>query len=162
MPTLADKMVPLPTLRLLAAGWGGPIVVGLGWAGLGSAVADRGQAAIALAAAAVVGVASTLALLILRPWRARSLARWPMIWVAGSFARVALTLGGVLLLYSATPLRSPSLWLAAMVAYLAALIGETRVYVHCMQRLGAPAIAGKGIAPQGPEPATGTGTGPLE
>jgi hypothetical protein len=160
MPTLADKTVTLPTLRLLAVGWAGPLVVGLGWAGLGSVVAGRSPVAIGLAAAGVVGAASTLAILVLRPWRARSMAQWPMIWVAGSFARVAMSLGGALLLYSATPLRSPSLWLAVMVAYLAALIGETRVYVHCMQRLGAPAIAGKGIAPQGPEPATGTG--PLE
>ncbi len=137
MSTMADKPVTLPTTRLLAAAWLGAIVSGLGWAGLASVVSeDRVHVSVGPVAAGLVGVAATISLLAIRPWVPKSLMRWPTIWVAGSFGRMACTLGGAVLLYSATPLRTTSLWLAVAVAYFAALIGETRVYVQSMQRLG--------------------------
>jgi F0F1-type ATP synthase assembly protein I len=132
----------LPTARLLAVVWLGCLLVGAGWSGVALAL-GRGRDAVVtgLLAAAVVGVAASVVLLALRPWRPKRLDRWPMVWVAGSFLRFAVTLGATILLYSATPYGTRSLWFAVLLAYFAVMVAETRVYASSMRRF-APSETG--------------------
>lgn len=145
----AIRKVTLPTRSFLAAIWvatllaggifaGGALILGMG------ATATRNGGV----AAGVVGVIASLVVLALRPWQPRALMQWPVVWMAGSFVRLLATIGGTYLLYSATPLGSPSggksLWLAVAFAYVAAMVGETRVYAMSMRRFapGAPPAPG--------------------
>jgi hypothetical protein len=56
-----------------------------------------------------------------------------------------MTLAGTFLLYSATPYRGVSLWLSMAAAYVAVMLGETRVYASAMRRL-APSAAPAEVA----------------
>jgi hypothetical protein len=142
MTNPAEQQVVLPTVRLLAAAWVACLVAGGAWAGVLLVLGQGATAAVTgLVGAGAVAVAALVALLAIRPWRPRSLAVWPIVWVAGSMVRLLTTLGVAYLLYSATPYHSRMLWFAVLVAYLAALVGETRVYALSMRRF-APDGAG--------------------
>ena len=91
-------------------------------------------------AALLVGLGATCGILAIQPWRPRSLATWPMVWMAGSMVRFMVTLGGAFLLYSATPSGTVHLWIGVVIAYLATLVGETRTYAAAMR----PVVAGRG------------------
>lgn len=91
-------------------------------------------------AALLVGLGATCGILAMQPWRPRSLATWPMVWMAGSMVRFMVTLGGAFLLYSATPSGTVHLWIGVVIAYLATLVGETRTYAAAMR----PVVAGRG------------------
>jgi len=127
--------VTLPTAALIGAASVAAITAGAAWA-LFAFVFGQGMsgALVGLAAGGLVAVSATLGLCAIMPWRPRQLGQWPAVWVAGSFLRMAITLGGTFLLYSATPFGGRTLWFAVMVAYLAAMAGETRVYALSMRR----------------------------
>jgi hypothetical protein len=91
-------------------------------------------------AALLVGLGATCGILAMQPWRPRSVATWPMVWMAGSMVRFMVTLGGAFLLYSATPSGTVHLWIGVVIAYLATLVGETRTYAAAMR----PVVAGRG------------------
>ncbi|MBT8484486.1 MAG: hypothetical protein KJO43_02835 [Phycisphaerae bacterium] len=138
-PDAARRKVTLPTGRLLAAAWIAAAVAGIGWAVVAGTVGPGVDSAVAgLLAAGVVAAASTISLLLLRPWRPKTLLLWPSLWVAASMGRMLIALSGTFLLYSATPYRSRSLWFAAVVAYLAVMVSETRVYASSMRRFAPP------------------------
>jgi hypothetical protein len=139
----AERTVALPLTPLLAVSVLGPAAACAVWTG-GTLALGAGTLRLQAGAAAsgVVAAAAVVHLLLLRPWKERSLLKWPMVWVGGSFLRLAITLGGAILLYSATPFRDVSLWFATVLAYVAVMVGETRVYASTMKRLapaGAPA-----------------------
>ena len=54
--------------------------------------------------------------------------------VAASFARLVTTMGATFLLYSATQIGGKGLFFAVALAYVAAMVGETRVYAMSMKR----------------------------
>jgi hypothetical protein len=99
-------------------------------------------------AGALVAACSMLSILMIQPWRARPLYRWPMVWIGGSFLRMLVTLGLTFLLYSATPYGTVSLWLAVVAAYAATLLGETRAYATYMKQYSpAPGSSGPAADP---------------
>lgn len=129
------RKVTLPTRRLIAVAWAAAIVAGLVVAGVIAAIGPAAGAPVnGAAAAGIVGVVATLAVIALMPWRPRALLQWPVVWLAASFVRLMATMGGTYLLYSATHFGGKSLWLAVLVVYLAAMVGETRVYATSMRR----------------------------
>jgi hypothetical protein len=142
-PTAANLAVTLPTGTLIGVAWGACGAVAGAWCAIGLAFGlDRGFFLGGAGAAATVATSASVAIIFLRPWRPRRLAEWPFVWLAGSFVRLVLTLAGAFLLYSAPFHGLGGMWLAAavMMAYLAALIGETRVYAATMRRYGSAPI----------------------
>jgi len=136
IPRPDDVTVRLPTGRLLAAAMVLSAIVGFGW--LAAVLIGGGPSVVAfggLAAAGVVAVATAVALLAIQPWRERSLFVWPAVWLMHTYIRLVLALGGAFLLYSATPLSSKGVWLAAVLTYLAVMVGESRVYVTSMRSM---------------------------
>ncbi|MCA9296489.1 MAG: hypothetical protein KC983_08225 [Phycisphaerales bacterium] len=140
--TAAERKVTLPTAPLLGAAWIAAIL-----ATIASALVvyiwkrDVDWVVSALLGGCVVAGASTVALLAIRPWHAKALMTWPMVWVAGSFLRLLVTVAGTFLLYSATRFGTLGLVLAVMAAYFAVQVGESRIYAGSMKR-HAPAGAG--------------------
>ncbi len=145
----AEREVTLPTGRFLAVIWIAALGAGAAFAagavllGLGDAAAWNGPIG-----AGVVAVAASLVVLGLRPWRPRAMLNWPVLWVASSFVRLLATLAGTYLLYSATQSGGRSLWMAVALAYLAVMVGETRVYAMSMRRVAPVAPAAPGAAEQ--------------
>jgi hypothetical protein len=139
-PDTAENLaVTLPAGSLIAVAWGACGAVAGVWCAIGLALGrDRGFLLGGAAAAGTVATSASVAIILLRPWRPRRLAEWPFAWLAGSFVRLVLTLAGAFLIYSAPFHGLGGMWLAAavMMAYLAALIGETRVYAATMRRYG--------------------------
>ncbi len=135
---LALKMVTLPTLPLLAVAWAAGILVGGGWMGVSLALGvDLELATGGLLAGGAVAVASSLGILVIRPWQPKTLAQWPVVWMGASVIRVVATLGVGYLLYSSTLVHEGrGFWLAIGLAYAVALIGETNVYVRTMRQYG--------------------------
>jgi len=136
MSNPAEQTVRLPTLPVLAVTWWSCALAAAG-AALGVVVFASGgihYVEIMLGAATVAGV-STVILLALRPWRPKTMFHWPILWMASHFLRLVLTPAAGLLLYSATPYGGLWFWVAVLLAYLAMLAGETRVYAHTMNRL---------------------------
>ena len=137
-----DQLVSLPTSRLVAGACLASGTVGVVWA-LGATLLGAGtpEAVAGLLAGGAVAAGSVVALLSIRPWRERSLARWPLVWMGGSAVRFLGTLALAFLLYSATPYGSIGLWLAVVVAYMATLVTETRLYALHMKRYAPPGVA---------------------
>ena len=132
----AEQTVSLPTLPVLAVTWWSCALAGV-VAALGVilfAAVSKHFVEVVLGAVTVAGV-SSITLLALRPWRPKSLFHWPILWMASHFLRLVLTPAAGLLLYSATPYGGLWFWIAVLLAYLAMLAGETRVYAHTMNRL---------------------------
>lgn len=140
----AMRETTLPTARLLVTVVVACAVVAALWTAVVVALGQpRDRVMLGAVGAAVVTVASTVALAVVRPWRPKPLMRWPHVWVAGSFLRMAVTIAGCFLLYSAPPFAANGRWLALAVgvAYVAAMVGETRVYAVSMRRF-APDASG--------------------
>jgi hypothetical protein len=147
----AERKVTLPTAQLLGAAWAACLVAGGGWMAVCWALGRGADQALSGAIAAGLVAAMAGAVIVgLRPWRPRSLLTWPVVWVTASFLRLVGTLGGAFLLYSATQIGGRSLWFAVALVYVAALIGETRVYAKSMRR----------FAPGGAEASTPEYVGP--
>ena len=133
------KLVALPTGLLIWAAWAACALAGGAWGLVAFALGQRGPVAFTgPAAAGVVAVAATVALLVIRPWRPKPAFTWANVWMAGSFLRLVITLAGVFLLYSATPLRGRNVWFAAVLAYVAVMVCETRIFAGSMKRLAPP------------------------
>jgi len=133
--TIAERRVTLPTRPLMLVIWVTAALVAIVWAVVFVFVSRDGWPAwLGGAAAGVVAVSATLALVIIRPWRPRALAEWPTLWVVASFLKWPPTLAGAFLLYSATPLSKGALAASVLAAYVAVLAGETRVYAETMKR----------------------------
>jgi hypothetical protein len=136
MTSIAERRVTLPTRPLMVVIWVTAVLVAIAWAALFAIVRRDGWPVwLGGGAAGVVAVSATLALAIIRPWHPRALGTWPMLWVLASFLKWPPTLAGAFLLYSATPLSKGALGVSVLVAYLAVLAGETRVYAETMKRL---------------------------
>lgn len=136
----ADRQVALPTAPFLVATWAPAVAAGGGWMGVSLAVGrPMAEAVLGLVAAGIVGLSATGSLLVIAPSRPKPLRSWPMIWLGGSFMRLMVVLGLTLLLYSATRFGAErALWFATIVAYLAVLVAETRVYAVLMNRAAPP------------------------
>ncbi|MCP3902325.1 MAG: hypothetical protein GY715_01705 [Planctomycetes bacterium] len=135
-PRPDDQTVRLPTVRLATVAVVISVIVGGGW--LAAVLAGGGPRVLALgglAAAGAVGVASVVALFAIQPWHERSVYVWPAVWLLGTYIRLVLALAGAFLLYSATPLSSRGVWLAAALTYVAVMVGESRVYVTSMRSM---------------------------
>ena len=131
---LAERKVTLPTTRLLAAAWVSCLAAGGAWAAAAWIVGAGDRAVAGPVAAGIVGSVAALTLLAIRPWHPKSLYSWPIVWVAASFARLVTTMGATFLLYSATQIGGKGLFFAVALAYVAAMVGETRVYALSMKR----------------------------
>lgn len=130
-PTASAADVPavrLPTLPLLAGAVLPPLVVGAAWALLAGVAGRPDPVPIGLSAGGVVAAAGACSVLLLGPWKRRSLSVLPFLWIAASGARFVLTIGGGLLLYSRPALERPDFWFAIALAYVAVLAAETRLY----------------------------------
>ncbi len=131
---LTERKVTLPTIPLLGAAWVGCLATGGAWAAVAWVLGAGERVVAGPLAAGVVGSVTTLALLAIRPWHPRSLYTWPIVWVTASFARLVTTMGATFLLYSATQIGGKGLFFAVALAYVAAMVGETRVYALSMKR----------------------------
>ncbi|MEM7228025.1 MAG: hypothetical protein AAF432_04335 [Planctomycetota bacterium] len=146
----ALRLVTLPTMPMLGAAWLGAIIAG-GTVAILMLVLSRGTDWVlgALIGAGVVAGTATLSLLALRPWQPKPLMKWPVLWVAASFLRLAVTVVATFLLYSATRFGTAGLVLAVVTAYVAVMAGETRMYANSMRR-----YAPNGVGAVGPEGAS--------
>lgn len=126
----------LPTARLIGAATAGSALVGaVWWMSFALGAGRSAWAAAGLIGAAAVGVAAVVALLAIRPWKRRSLAQWPFVWLAGSGLRIVLTLSLAAVLYFALSVEPVALASAVAATYLITLVAETWLYVNAMQIL---------------------------
>jgi hypothetical protein len=141
-----EPIFSLPTGRLLLIPPAGCILVGAFWSG-GAAVLGAGalEAVGALLAGVAAAVATLLSMLLIGPWRKRSVIRWPFVFLAGTLLQTLLTLAGGFLLYSATPYGTVAMWLCLVVAFWAGLVGLVRIYGSHVRRL-APANGERPVA----------------
>jgi len=131
----AEQPVTLPTGTLLIVATACSVLAASGWAaGCFTLGKDTAFAMSGVVGALVVGACSIAAILLMQPWNPKPLYRWPMVWIACSMGRLLATLALGLLLYSATPFGTRSLWMGIVVAYAVTLVGETRVYASHMKR----------------------------
>jgi len=133
----------LPALPLLAGASLPALVIGGGWALVGTLLERPAAVLVGLGGGAAVAVAGALSILLLAPWKRRSLGVLPFLWLAASGGRFVLTIAGGLLLYSSPALERTDhptdLWFAILLAYVAVLFTETRVYAAAMRNATAPA-----------------------
>lgn len=142
-----DEPVSLPTAPLVSIALGASLVVG-GVAALASlALRPEGLLAAVLGMTAS-GVGLTFGTLVVTPWKARPVVKWPMVLLAGHGAAMLGVLAVGALLYSATR-PDPVVFLAASAApFPIAMIGQARLVV-------APALAPRGS--ETPRQAPGAG-----
>jgi hypothetical protein len=132
---LAEQPVTLPTGRFLMAIWTASGAAAVVWAIALLLLPREGWPAwLGAAGGGIVGGSASLVLLLLRPWRARKLGSWPMLWMTASFLKWLPTLAGAFLLYSAAHFSRVAIGGSVLLAYLAVLVGETRVYAESMKR----------------------------
>jgi len=142
-PGAASRRVTLPTAPMLGAIWFAAVLAGLAGAGVITMLGRGGQESFgALLGGLLVAVCATVVLLGVRPWTPKPLATWPMIWIAASFVRLAITVAATFLLYSATRFGAVSLVLTVVAAYFAVQVGETRMYAIAMKRHAPDSAAG--------------------
>ena len=134
MNQAAMRRVTLPTVPFIVAGCAGSAIAGAGWAIVGALLGGGAvDVLIGAAAAGVVGTAVLLSILVVAPWRPKPLQTWPIVWVAGSFVRLIASMGGVYLLYSATPLGGFQTLMAVGIVYATTVIGEAMVFARYLQ-----------------------------
>lgn len=139
-----EHPLTLPTVRLLLiAAIVGPMV-GTVWAVAAWLVgSERAHVWGSLLAGVASGLAGVLAIVLIGPWQARPLIRWPFIFLLGTMIQLVATLGGGILLYFATPFRAVSTWLCLVVSFWAVLFGLVRAYGSHVKRYGSarPSVA---------------------
>ena len=138
-----EVMTSLPTGRLVIASIVGGLALGDGWA-IGALAGGFGRveamgAVLAGAAATVAGVA---AVLVVSPWKSRSIMTWPFIFLIATMAQIALTLALGLLIYFRTSYGTVGAWLCLVLSSWAVLFGMVRVYASHMKRFS-PARGGQ-------------------
>lgn len=133
----------LPTGRLVLAAIAGGLVVGDCWA-LGALVGEFGRAEVVGAAlsGAAASVAGVVAVLVIGPWKSRSLLRWPFVFLAATMAQIVFALALGLLIYSRTSYGTVGAWLCLVLSSWAVLFGMVRVYASHMKRFS-PARGGR-------------------
>lgn len=103
-----------------------------------------------LYASGVVAVSAAISLVVIRPWKPRSLMTLPFVWMGGSLLRVVGVLGLSILLYFSLPLEPGPFLIAVVLAYLATLLGETWMYVRSIRLIPATgSAAGHDLASSG-------------
>ncbi len=131
-------VIRAPTARLLLMVLAAVVVVGLIAWPIIARFPERSPAAIPYSAIAVF-LAFALGTLSMKPWQARPLGRWPMIWLAGRGVCFAAVLVLLVSLYFAARPEPVTLGLVAIPAYLAALAAESVVFSsHVRRAAGAP------------------------
>lgn len=128
----ADRKVTLPTLPLFGAAIVPAAVVAALWA----AIAALGGFPVVpgVAGAGVVAAVATGTVVVLAPWRPRSIGVWPMVWTGLSMGRMVAALGGGVLLYSRPQIGGLYTIAPAVLAYVAVMLIEIRVYARSMAR----------------------------
>ena len=130
----AMRPATLPTTRMIVSAVVHAMVAGLVWLlatmwWKGASIAMLGPIG-----AGIVSVGVVVGLTSVSPWKPRPLASIPMIWLLGSVVRMVATLGLTFLLYSAAPaLQEKLLWIAVVVAWGGASVGEVKVYKEAMK-----------------------------
>ncbi|UCD73968.1 MAG: hypothetical protein JSV91_09255 [Phycisphaerales bacterium] len=142
----AEAMTSLPTRRLILASILGGLAVGDIWA-LAALVGGYGrvEAVAGLLAGAAAAAAGVAAVLIIGPWKMRPLIRWPFVFLAATFAQVAVTLALGLLIYFRSQFGTVGMWLCLVLSAWAVLFAMVRVYASHMRQFS-PAPGGPGGA----------------
>jgi len=108
-------------------------VAALGW--IAASVWAPGSVWLAVASAGAIFAAFAISLLVVAPWRAKPMDRWPAIWLAGRGVCFALTVVAALgLLYSAPAEGRPVTGLVIAGGYLAALVVESALVARSFRR----------------------------
>ena len=105
------------------------------WRREGREVAIR----LVLCCAAALGV---VAVLVIGPWKSRSLLRWPFVFLAATMAQIVFALALGLLIYFRTSYGTVGAWLCLVLSSWAVLFGMVRVYASHMKRFS-PARGGR-------------------
>ncbi len=132
LPTVPLLLIALASCAAAAALWTAATVV----AGHAAAVIVSG-----LYAAGVVALSAAISLVVIRPWKPRSLMTLPFVWMGGSLLRVVGVLGLSILLYFSLPFEPGPFLIAVVLAYLATLLGETWMYVRSIRLIPATGSA---------------------
>ncbi|MDP6478835.1 MAG: hypothetical protein QGI75_02200 [Phycisphaerales bacterium] len=120
--------ITLPTVTLLVTAIGTAAMAGAGWTFvtlLGPW--DTATALTGLLAIGIVAAVAICGILVMRPWRARSILSWGGVLIAASIGRAVVAIGICLLLYFAARQSVGPLLIGALAGLVAVLIGETTI-----------------------------------
>jgi hypothetical protein len=131
-----EPSLALPTWRMLLTIAAGTVATFMGWAVVTSIIEPGRQILVAGGAgAAVVAATSTLAVVVIRPWRTRLVGDWINWWMGSLVLRILLTPAVAYLLYSATALSLTPLMLSVAVTYVVVQVSEATAVAHYLKRV---------------------------
>lgn len=142
----SDVRFALPTGSLLVSIVVGVLLVAGGWATVASFMKDERSAffVTGMAGIGVVAVMSMLGVIVMTPWKQRSMIDWMTMWLLGTVFRVLATPIVAYVLYSAfSPptgggLSAKPLALSVAIAYMVALFVEAAVLSTYLKRFCPP------------------------
>lgn len=124
----------LPTVAYVAGSVAAPAVVGAAVAGI-AALFNTGWTAPAIYGAVAAAVGALAGALVIRPWRVRSITRWPITMFVGQGAALAAVTLASVLLYSAAQPGTPVVFgLVAVAGFVLAMFAQVAVFTRRMRR----------------------------
>ena len=133
----------LPTGSLLVSIIVSVLLVAGGWATAASSMkadGDGGVFVTGMVGIGVVGVMSILGVVVMTPWKSRTIIDWMTMWLAGTVFRVLVTPVAAYVLYSALAprLSAKPLALSVAITYMIALFVEAAVLSTYLKRYCPP------------------------
>ncbi len=132
-----EPLTTLPTWPMVVTVIASGLATIAAWSAV-TALTERTPTITAAAAGAtlVAGI-SILSLLVIRPWKPRTMGTWANLWLAALVGRLLLTPALASLLYSATSLSLTPLMLSVAVTYVVVQISEAAALAVHLKRMSA-------------------------
>ncbi len=131
-----EPTLPLPTRRMLLTVAVASAATTLAWIAVASVVMPRREIlATGAAGAAVVAAVSALGVLVIRPWRTRTVSAWTTAWLGATVLRLVVTPVVAYVLYSATALSLTPLMLSVAVTYVVVQVSEAAAVALHLKRV---------------------------
>ena len=115
-----------------------PLLVGLIWGTSAWLIDSPAAGALGLTCGMIVALASVASDWLVRPWKKRTAVQWMTLWMLHELGRLGLSLGLIILLYSAFSPAPAALLLPYLVCVLAGLAATTRIWTSGMRQEQVP------------------------